>query len=113
MPPLQFYFSFQGRISRRSFWKKGLLPLGGVGLVLGTLLSIAGWHGERIEAFVNLLLLWPVSAVSAKRWHDRGHSGWWALVAFVPLLGMLLILLENGLRGSQQGANAYGPMPEY
>jgi uncharacterized membrane protein YhaH (DUF805 family) len=112
MSPLRFYFSFAGRISRRSFWRAGMLPLGGVGLVLGALLNIAGWHGERVEALVNLLLLWPAAAVSAKRWHDRGHSGWWVLVAMVPLLGLVLVLLENGLRGSQPGSNAYGPAPE-
>jgi uncharacterized membrane protein YhaH (DUF805 family) len=62
---------------------------------------------------VNLLLLWPASAVSVKRWHDRGHSGWWVLVAVVPVLGLMLLLLENGLRGSHPGTNAYGPAPEH
>lgn len=111
MPPFKLFFSLRGRVSRSTFWIFGVLGLAGLGIVLGALLNIAGWQGERVESFVNLLLLWPFVAVSAKRWHDRGHSAWWVLINLVPVLGMLWMLYENGLRAGDPAPNQYGPPP--
>jgi len=47
-------------------------------------------------------------AVYAKRFHDRGKSAWWVLIAFVPLIGFL----ELGMLPGDPGPNTYGPPPE-
>ena len=99
---------FDGRLSRRAWWLWGvLLPLG-LGLYLTTVLRVAGASAQGTEIAVNLLLLWPTVAVSIKRWHDRGKSGWWVLLALVPWVGWLWVLIENGLLRGDEGPNRFG-----
>lgn len=101
----------RGRIDRRTFWLWGVLAFAGVSLLARALLDIARLRPETSEAIVNLLLAWPFAAVSAKRWHDRDKSGWWVLIALVPVIGWLWLLLDNGLRRGTPGANRFGPAP--
>jgi uncharacterized membrane protein YhaH (DUF805 family) len=48
-------------------------------------------------------------AICAKRFHDRGKSGWWVLMAFVPAIGFVWILIELGMLPGDPGPNAHGP----
>jgi uncharacterized membrane protein YhaH (DUF805 family) len=109
--PWRMLFSARGRISRRRFWLWGVGALLGLGFVLRGLLGIAGVAPLRADAVVNLVLLWPALAVSIKRWHDRDRSGWWVLVALVPVVGWLWLLWANGCLRGTPGANRYGPPP--
>ena len=111
MPPARLYFDLRGRVSRRQFWLHGVLALVGVALAAHALLGIARVPSQTAELLVNLLLLWPALAVSVKRWHDRGRSGWWVLLNLLPLLGWLWALLDNGLVRGTRGANRYGEDP--
>lgn len=111
MPPWRLYFSLQGRIDRRCFWLRGVLTLLLVGLVLGMLLEIAGLATEPAERAANLLLAWPLIAVSAKRWHDRDRSGWWVLIMLIPLIGTLWALIDNGFVRGTPGPNRFGDAP--
>lgn len=100
-----------GRISRRSWWLWGVaLPLG-LALYFTVVLRVAGLPPRGTDIIVNLLLLWPALAVSVKRWHDRGKSGWWVLVALIPLVGWLWLLVENGLLRGDVGPNRFGEPP--
>ncbi len=109
--PLHMLLDPRGRISRRAFWLWGVLALGGLTLLLRALLEIARLHPDRAEAVVSLLLLWPAIAVSAKRWHDRDKSGWWVLIALLPVIGWLWMLIDNGFRRGSPGPNRFGPAP--
>jgi len=60
---------------------------------------------------VNVVLLWPTLAVSIKRWHDRGRTGWWVLVMLVPVVGWLVALVANGFLPGTPGPNRYGAAP--
>ena len=111
MPPHRLYFSLSGRVNRRSFWLHGVLALLLVGMVGMALLEIAGVHPERAERWVNLLIAWPAIAISVKRWHDRDKSGWWVLIAFVPLIGQLWLLVVNGFLRGTRGPNRFGEEP--
>jgi uncharacterized membrane protein YhaH (DUF805 family) len=64
-----------------------------------------------ILSLLTLLVIWPSLAVSIKRWHDRGKSGWWVLIALVPLIGGLWALIETGFLPGTSGTNQYGPDP--
>jgi uncharacterized membrane protein YhaH (DUF805 family) len=44
-------------------------------------------------------------------WHDRNKSGWWVLIAFVPVIGGLWYLIECGFLPGTTGANNYGADP--
>lgn len=103
MPPLRLYFSLRGRIGRRQFWWHGVLGLLLLGLVAMALMEIAGVAPERAEQVANLLILWPVVAISVKRWHDRDRSGWWVLLLVPMLLSQLAALTASGRGPSSTG----------
>jgi uncharacterized membrane protein YhaH (DUF805 family) len=109
--PLFVFFALRGRISRRAFWLYGIGALLGLGIVGHALLGIAGLAQGRAERLVNLLLLWPAIAVSAKRWQDRDRSPWWVLVNLIPVVGWLWALIDNGFVRGTAGSNRFGPPP--
>ena len=53
----------------------------------------------------------PVRAVTVRRLHDTDHSGWWMLIALVPLVG-LLVLIYFMVSDSTPGENRFGPNPK-
>jgi uncharacterized membrane protein YhaH (DUF805 family) len=111
--PLFVFFALRGRVSRRTFWLFGVLALLGLGLLGHALLGIAGVSQEHADAVVNLLLVWPAIAVSAKRWQDRDRSFWWVLVALIPVVGWFWALLDNGFVRGTPGINRFGAPPEH
>ena len=111
MSPLQVFFSLRGRIPRRTYWLYGVLALLGLGLYAKALLDIARVRPEATDALINLLLLWPAIAISAKRWHDRDKSGWWVLIVLLPVIGGLWALVDNGFLRGTPGPNRFGADP--
>jgi len=45
-----------------------------------------------------------------RRLHDTDRSGWWWLLALVPIVGWIILLVWNCSRGTR-GPNRYGPDP--
>ena len=111
MPPWRVVLDPRGRIARRTFWLWGVLALIAAGVLAHALLGIARVRREPAEHIVNLLLLWPAIATSAKRWHDRNKSAWWVLIVLVPILGWCWALIENGFLRGTRGDNRFGPDP--
>lgn len=108
----RFVFGYwRGRVSRRTFWLYGVCALAGLALLANALLGIAGVRQERAEWFVDLLLVYPAMAVSAKRWQDRGRSSAWVLLVLVPVVGWLWALIDNGFVRGDACENAYGAPP--
>jgi len=105
---------FQGRARRKEYWFFALINVVVViALVMadfatGTLNSEAGIG--LLSGLYSLAVLVPSLAVSVRRLHDVGRSGWWVLLALVPLLG--LVILVFALMDSQPGDNQYGPNPK-
>jgi uncharacterized membrane protein YhaH (DUF805 family) len=60
---------------------------------------------------IGIALLWPSVAIAIKRWHDRGKSGWWMLIFFVPIVGWIWGGIELGFLKGTDGPNEYGPDP--
>jgi len=58
-----------------------------------------------------LPILWPSLALHAKRWHDQDKSGWWQLIAAIPLIGWLIVMAMCGLIKGTSGTNNYGEDP--
>lgn len=108
MSTAQILFAFSGRVPRRVFWLYGVLGPLLVSVIVEMLLGIVGVSDRRAEAFTTLLIAWPCTAVSVKRWHDRDHSGWWVLVYLLPLVGVVWTLVSNGLRRGTVGVNRFG-----
>ncbi len=109
----QIYFSFEGRIPRKVFWLWGVLGATAFTLVLSALIGgvTAGIGNLGMLLFVPLygLVAWSGLAVSVKRWHDRDKSGWWVLIGFIPVIGGIWALVENGFLRGTPGTNRFGP----
>lgn len=104
-------FGFEGRINRAKFWA-GIAASWVLGIVALTLWAIIGGTiGVLLLVIAYVGLVWVGLAVSIKRWHDRGKSGWWILIAFVPLIGGLWALIETGFLEGDKGDNEYGSDP--
>jgi uncharacterized membrane protein YhaH (DUF805 family) len=58
------------------------------------------------------VLIWPALALQVKRWHDRDKSGWWVLIAFIPIIGAFWVLIECGFLDGTPGPNRFGPSPK-
>ena len=116
----QILFSFEGRIGRGTWWAAtiGVMVVNVVlqGIMAGVASGSSG--GEGFAAILILLLLvpliWISLAVSVKRWHDRGKSGWMVLVGLIPLIGAIWQLVECGILRGTVGSNEYGddPVPD-
>jgi uncharacterized membrane protein YhaH (DUF805 family) len=110
----QVFFSFDGRIGRQTFWLKGVLLLTVLAIVGGVLAGIigglSGSGGLLAVLFiaVYIVVLWMSLAVSIKRWHDRGKSGWWVLIGLIPLIGGIWAFIETGPLAGDPGTNRFG-----
>jgi len=102
------WFSFNGRISRKTWWIFYFL------IPIGINFLISGTDDEDIGPFsiiAGLGGLWIGLAGQAKRWHDRDKSGWWVLVNFIPLIGWLWAFIVAGFLRGTSGYNRFGPDP--
>jgi uncharacterized membrane protein YhaH (DUF805 family) len=108
---LKKYAVFSGRSRRKEYWMFALF----VGVIYAVLLGIgiaADIPALTIVAVVfYVAVLLPGLAVSVRRLHDTGRSGWWILFGLVPLAGPITLLVFTCL-DSQPGANQYGPNPK-
>lgn len=113
---LSDYATFSGRAPLSEYWFMVLFSIifqiavsvicGFIGYLFGDINGMTA--GAVIGSLVaSLLLLLPMLAVTVRRLHDSGHSGWWYFISLVPMIGgiWLLILL---LQGSTD-ENEYGP----
>jgi len=91
---LSSYATFSGRARRAEYWWFYLFT------VLVSLASSAldavldtAFDNEAgvVGAVTGLALLLPTLAVTARRLHDTGRSGWWMLLPVVPLLSTILV----------------------
>jgi len=55
-----------------------------------------------------VVLLWPLLAISIKRLHDRGQSGWWMLLALVPGVGQAWQVVNLGFLKARDEGNRFG-----
>ncbi|MEO5685777.1 MAG: DUF805 domain-containing protein [Burkholderiaceae bacterium] len=111
MSLLHLYVGLKGRIPRRTYWLHGVLSLLLLGVAVNALLVIANVDNETSGKLVNLVFLWPVIAVSAKRQHDFNFSAWWALIHFIPGIGSMLLIAVDGSMPGTLGPNRFGIDP--
>jgi uncharacterized membrane protein YhaH (DUF805 family) len=132
------FSSFEGRISRQTFW---------IGVAILVVAELAAYliaealQGDRLSAIIDLAFIYPEFAVGVKRIHDRDLPVWILIVFFggeavldlltvlelagsmdqpsllslaiaVPFTVLLVaLLIELGFRRGTVGPNQYGPDP--
>ncbi|NLC70306.1 MAG: DUF805 domain-containing protein [Desulfuromonadaceae bacterium] len=103
------YAVFSGRARRTEYWMFFLINLLiaiGISLVEG----ILGSPGV-VGSLYSLAVVIPGIAVSMRRLHDTGRSGWWLLIGLIPLLGAIVLLVFMVQEGNP-GPNQYGASPK-
>jgi uncharacterized membrane protein YhaH (DUF805 family) len=107
------FTSFDGRINRAPFWA-GVLVLIGANVALAIIGSVLGMIFAPLSYLASigsLILIYPAVALYAKRWHDQAKSGWWTLIALVPVLGAIYTIYMLGIKEGEPEANQYGQNP--
>jgi uncharacterized membrane protein YhaH (DUF805 family) len=105
---LKKYAVFAGRARRKEYWVFTLVNLV-ISVLLAFVDSILGTMA--IGLIYALAVLLPSIAVTVRRLHDTGRSGWWALIVLLPILGVIVLLVMMCF-DSQSGDNAWGPNPK-
>lgn len=112
---LEKYAVFTGRARRREYWYFFLFNILILILLAGIDAAIGAFSPQArigpLSGLYSLAVLIPGLAVSVRRLHDTNRSGWWILIALVPLVGavgLLVFLVQD----SQTGQNQYGPSPK-
>lgn len=111
------FIDFSGRASRSEFWYFYLFYLIVEFFVMGIVFSVATVSTDgamvayTISMFVFLALLFPLWAVQVRRLHDVNHSGWALLIAFIPIVGAIILLVWS-CTASYPIQNQYGAVPE-
>lgn len=85
----KLFLSFDGRIRRSHFWV-GWLVILGVSVVLGWI--------PVLGSLIAIALLWPYLAISVKRLHDMGRSGWLVLAPFG--ISIICMVVGFGIMGA-------------
>ena len=116
----------RGRINRSTWWLHYTLPLAGLGLLAAIADAALGYPvfastvdtgdawaylGGPLSTVVSLLTIVPSISSSVARLHDRGHSACWLLWMLLPLVGWLVLFVQNGFLAGQPVHNRYGYPP--
>lgn len=129
------YMQFSGRASRSEFWYFILFYfiisflLSMLDTLLGTSYTyeiatntLVTGDAQMASAAVTqsigylgllfgLVMFLPSIAISIRRLHDTGKSGWWLLISLIPIIGFFVLLFFY-VQDSQPGENEYGPNPK-
>ena len=113
--PLFFsYFSFaQSSISQLSDAEmqtavQQLTPVSGISAAALLLVALYSVYG--------LIVMIPSIAVTVRRLHDTGRSGWYFLLQYIPVplvnfIGLIMLIVYL-CEDSKPGTNEYGPNPK-
>jgi len=121
---LKKYAVFRGRASKMEYWMFAWLNLifGVVAFILDVVFRTSSpiqidltsflvlFPGKISGFFLPLYLLAvfiPFLAVTVRRLHDTGESGWWCLLGIIPLVGTIWLIVLLATAGSRE-ENTYG-----
>lgn len=109
------YAVFSGRARRKEYWYFVLcnvfvsIILNLIDSLIGSFNAQTGWG--LLSGIYTLVILLPSIAVSVRRLHDTGRTGWWILFSFVPVIGFIVLLIFF-VSDSKPRENEYGPWPK-
>lgn len=112
---LRKYAVFSGRARRKEYWMFFLFNMifAIAAMVIDNVLGIAiediGYG--PIYIIYALAVFLPSLAVSVRRLHDVGKSGWYLFILLIPIAGVLVFLIKMCTDGTL-GENKYGPNPK-
>jgi len=110
---LKKYAVFNGRAQRAEYWYFVLFNAI-ISIVLTMLDAVFGTLSPSgiglLSGIYSLAVFIPYIAVGARRLHDIGKSGWWQLIALIPIVGAILLIVWYATDSKED--NQYGPNPK-
>ncbi len=103
------YCNFNGRSSRSEYWWFILFTFV-LGVLVGVVFSFSDTLYSVVSAVVNLALLLPGLGLAVRRLHDIDKSGWNLLLAFIPIVGAIILIVWF-VKESDLQPNKYGEVP--
>ncbi|TRX23614.1 DUF805 domain-containing protein [Flavobacterium franklandianum] len=109
------YANFNGRARRSEYWYFTLANI--IVCIIAMIIDkVAGLNFEPLPygwlyLANSLLVIVPGLAVTVRRLHDLGKSGWFFFIILIPLIGSIWLLVLFCTEGDQ-GTNSYGPDPK-
>ncbi|HEY8048589.1 MAG TPA: DUF805 domain-containing protein [Ramlibacter sp.] len=100
---MQKYADYNGRASVAEFWWFALFAV-----IVHALGGVVLRHA--IMGLVTLALFLPMTAVTGRRLHDTGRSGWLQLLWIIPVIGWAIVIYLVAQPTHSQ-ANHYGAPP--
>ena len=132
---LNFFFGFEGRIRRSNYVFGALAAMCLWSLLCVSLVATvavangahldatstslviddgADWEGSAcllpVFGVLGLVGLWSSLALTVKRWHDVGMTGWFAILTLPPFANFMMFVLLCLLPGTT-GPNRFGGDP--
>ena len=112
---LKHYADFKGRAGRTEYWMFVLFNIL-IGFILGLIEILNGWYLFETEfgvltSLYSLAVLIPGIAVSVRRLHDVGESGWMFLAYLLPIVGAIWLFILM-IKDSKSEDNKYGQNPK-
>ncbi|MCM1021235.1 MAG: DUF805 domain-containing protein [Muribaculum sp.] len=104
------YCNFRGRATRPEYFYLLYIYVIVISSFVLTLVEVGKGASELVVngmSVFTVLMLSPMLSLTARRFHDIGHSGWWSILYFIPFVGWLVVPLW--LTKKSQPANEYGP----
>ena len=112
---LRKYATFDGRARRKEYWY--FILFNAIAQFILTIIdSVTGSFSPEtgiglLAGIYTLAVLIPGIAVSVRRLHDTERSGWWLLVALIPIIGAIVLFIFMVL-DSQADENKFGINPK-
>jgi len=103
------YIVFSGRARRSEFWYFQLFCF--IAMLVFTYWGTKSELMDTIGIIFFFATLLPILAVTVRRLHDLGRSGWLILVALIPFIGVFVVLFWATQEGNPDH-NQYGPSPK-
>ena len=114
---LNQYSDFSGRASREEYWMFALfnfifliVPCFLMGLFIETDFEEAAYILAILLGLYLLFIIIPSLALTVRRLHDTGRSGWFYFICIVPYVGGIILFIFTVLE-SEQSTNEYGEVP--
>ena len=112
---LKQYADFNGRSRRKEYWMFLLVNMmvAFILIVLDNLLGLASetlGYGPLYGVYLLATIL-PGLALSVRRLHDLGKSGWMLLIVLIPLIGGIWLIVLMAKEG-EAVENKYGINPK-
>lgn len=106
LEPFKRYADFSGRATRKEYWMFTLFFF----VIAIALVSIGQKDNPVLLGVFYLGSFIPYMALTTRRLHDIGRSGWWQLIGLVPLIGWIVMLVFLVMDSVDE--NKHGPNPK-